>query len=58
MSRSRDTHLIFVIIRLMQRSHMFLNLRLTAYMYGNTKLSEYCTSDRSKNTTKQEEKIP
>ena len=34
------------------RSHLFPNLRLAAYVHGNTMLSEYCICDRSKNTTK------
>ena len=38
-------------------SHLFLNLRLAAYIHGNTMLSEYYTCDRSKNTTKYEEKV-
>ena len=28
------------------RAHLFLNLRLAAYIHGNTMLSEYCICDR------------
>ena len=43
--RNRETmKFTFRWIRL--RSHLFLNLRLAAYIHGNTMLSEYCICDR------------
>ena len=46
------------VLKLRLQPHSFLNLRLDAYINGNTVLSEYYICDWSKNTTKYEEKIP
>ena len=45
------------VVKLPLQPHSFLNLRLDAYINGNTMLREYYICDWSKNTTKYEEKI-
>ena len=47
----------FILFYVRMGSHLFLNFCLAAYIDGDTMLSKYYICDRSKNTTKCEEKV-